>query len=139
LFAADDAKFCLIENHIGCIPASGACNRMIHYVGLAKTKQMVIDAEPIDAQEAWRIGLVNYVVPAHDLLKEANAYAGKLTKKAPHAMGMGKHVINLCLNTDMHTGRFIERLGQSVLVLSEDHREGMQAFREKRKPVFKGR
>jgi enoyl-CoA hydratase/carnithine racemase len=63
----------------------------------------------------------------------------KLTKKAPHAMGMGKHVINLCLNTDMHTGRFIERLGQSVLVLSEDHQEGMQAFREKRKPVFKGR
>jgi 2-(1,2-epoxy-1,2-dihydrophenyl)acetyl-CoA isomerase len=54
-------------------------------------------------------------------------------------MGMGKHVINLCLNTDMHTGRFIERLGQSVLVLSEDHQEGMQAFREKRKPVFKGR
>lgn len=139
LFAADDAKFCLIENHIGCIPASGACNRMIHYVGLAKTKQMVIDAEPIDAQEAWRIGLVNRVVPARDLLTEANAYAAKLGKKAPFAMGMGKHVINLCLNTDMHTGRFIERLGQSVLVLSEDHQEGMQAFREKRKPVFKGR
>ena len=62
LFAADDAKFCLIENHIGCIPASGACNRMIHYVGLAKTKEMVISGEPIDAQEAWRIGFVNHVV-----------------------------------------------------------------------------
>ncbi len=51
---------------------------------------------------------------------------------------MAKHVINLCLNTDMHTGRYIERLGQSVLVLSEDHQEGMKAFREKRPPVFTG-
>jgi enoyl-CoA hydratase/carnithine racemase len=54
-------------------------------------------------------------------------------------MGMGKHVINLCLNADMHTGRYIERLGQSVLVLSEDHKEGMQAFKEKRKPKFTGK
>lgn len=139
LLAADDAKFCLIENHIGCIPASGACNRMIYYVGLAKTKELIINAEPIDAQEAWRIGLVNHVVEAKDLLKEAYAYAERLLEKAPFAMGMGKHIINLCLNTDMHTGRYLERLGQSVLVLSEDHKEGMRAFREKRKPVFKGK
>lgn len=139
LISADDAKYCLVENHIGCIPASGACNRMIHYLGLAKTKEMVIQAEPIDAQEAWRIGLVNHVVPAKDLVKEAQAYAVNLTKKAPAAMGMAKHVINLCLNTDMHTGRYLERLGQSVLVLSEDHKEGMNAFREKRKPHFTGR
>jgi enoyl-CoA hydratase/carnithine racemase len=139
LLGADDSKYCLIENHIGCIPASGACNRMIHFVGLAKTKEMIINAEPIDAQEAWRIGLINHVVPAKDLLKEAYAYAERLLDKAPFAMGMGKHVINLCLNADMHTGRYIERLGQSVLVLSEDHKEGMQAFKEKRKPKFKGR
>ena len=139
LFAADDAKFCLIENHIGCIPASGACNRMIHYVGLAKTKEMVISGEPIGAEEAHRIGLVNHVVPAKDLLKNVNAYADNLATKAPFAMGMSKHCINLCLNTDMHTGRFIERLGQSVLVLSEDHKEGMAAFFEKRKPHFKGK
>ena len=106
LFAADDAKFCLIENHIGCIPASGACNRMIHYVGLAKTKEMVISGEPIGADEAHRIGLVNHVVPAKDLLKDVNAYADNLATKAPFAMGMAKHCINLCLNTDMHTGRY---------------------------------
>lgn len=139
LFASDNAQFCLIENQLGCIPATGACNRLISFVGLAKTKEMVISAEPIDAQEAWRIGLVNHVVTASDLMSEVYAYAAKLTKKAPFAMGMGKHIINLCLNTDMHTGRYLERLGQSVLVLSEDHREGMQAFFEKREPKFKGR
>ena len=79
------------------------------------------------------------MVPAKDLLKEVNAYADNLATKAPFAMGMAKYCINLCLNTDMHTGRFIERLGQSVLVLSEDHKEGMNAFFEKRKPQFKGK
>lgn len=138
-FAADDASFCLVENQLGCIPASGACNRMIHFVGLAKTKEMIINAEPIDAEEAWRIGLVNHVVPADKLLDHVYAYAERLLEKAPFAMGMGKHIVNLCLNTDMHTGRYLERLGQSVLVQSEDHKEGMAAFFEKRKPKFRGR
>ncbi len=137
--AADDASFCLVENQLGAIPASGACNRMIYYVGLAKTKEMIISAQPIDAEEAWRIGLVNHVVPADKLLEEAYAFAERLLDNAPFAMGMAKHIINLCLNTDMHTGRYLERLGQSVLVYSEDHKEGMAAFFEKRKPKFKGR
>ena len=139
IFAAENAEFCLVENQLGCIPASGACNRLIYFVGLARTKEMIISAEPIDAREAWRIGLVNRVVKPKNLLTDVYAYAAKLTKKSPFAMGMGKHIVNLCVNTDMHTGRDLERLGQSVLVLSEDHKEGMSAFFEKRKPVFKGR
>ena len=132
----ESAQFCLIENHIGCIPATGACNRLIHFVGLAKTKEMVISAAPIDAKEAHRIGLVNHVVPKASLMDEVYTYARKLTKNASEAMGMGKHIINLCLNTDMHTGRYLERLGQSVLVQSPQHKEGMQAFFEGRKPKF---
>jgi enoyl-CoA hydratase/carnithine racemase len=139
VFAADDARFCLIENHIGCIPATGACNRLIHWIGLAKTKEMVISAAPVDAVEAHRIGLANHVVPRAKLMDEVYAYANKLTLNASEAMGMGKHVINLCLNTDMHTGRFLERLAQSALVQSPQHAEGMQAFREGRKPKFVAR
>jgi enoyl-CoA hydratase/carnithine racemase len=139
IFAADTADFCLIENHIGCIPATGACNRLIHYVGLAKTKEMVLSAAPISAEEAHRIGLVNHVFPKAELMDEVYAYARKLTQNASEAMGMGKHIINMCLNTDMHTGRYLERLGQSVLVLSPQHAEGMQAFREGRKPKFEAR
>jgi enoyl-CoA hydratase/carnithine racemase len=137
--AAASSTYCLIENQLGCIPASGACNRMIHYVGLGKTKEMVINAEAIDADEAWRIGLVNHVVADDEFLDYTYKYAESLLEKSPFAMGMGKHVVNMCLNTDMHTGRFIERLGQSVLVLSEDHKEGMSAFFEKRKPEFRGK
>jgi enoyl-CoA hydratase/carnithine racemase len=72
-------------------------------------------------------------------MDEVYAYARKLTLNASEAMGMGKHVINLCLNTDMHTGRFLERLAQSALVQSPQHAEGMQAFREGRKPKFVAR
>ena len=137
--ASDAATFCLIENQLGAIPASGACNRMIHHVGIGKTKEMIISADPIDAREAHRIGLVNAVFPADELLHRTRAYCRRLLKNSPQAMGMGKHVVNMCVNADMHTGRDIERMAQSVLVHSEDHKEGMAAFAEKRPPRFTGR
>ena len=137
--ASDAATFCLIENQLGAIPASGACNRMIHHVGIGKTKELIISADPIDARDAHRIGLVNYVFPAADLLDRTRAYCQRLLKNSPQAMGMAKHVINMCVNADMHTGRDIERMAQSVLVHSEDHKEGMAAFFEKREPKFTGR
>lgn len=139
LLGAEDSTYCLIENQLGAIPASGACNRMIYYVGLAKTKELVIRAKPIDAQEAHRIGLINEVVPADELLDRALAMADEMVENSPLAMGMAKHVINLCVNTDMHTGRYLERLGQSVLQSSDDFQDGVNAFLEKRKPNFKGR
>ncbi len=139
IFAADTADFCLIENHIGCIPATGACNRLIYFVGLAKTKEMVISAKPISATEAHRIGLANHVAPQSELMDRVYDYARDLLSNSSEAMGMGKHVINLCLNTDMHTGRYLERLGQSVLVLGDDHRNGMKAFFDGRKPDFRTR
>ncbi len=136
---AAHSTYCLVENQLGAIPASGACNRMIHHVGLGRTKEMIITAAPIDAREADRIGLINRVMPEDGFLDHAYGYAEALLANSPLAMGMAKHVINMCLNADMHTGRDIERLAQSVLVMSEDHAEGMTAFAEKRKPVFKGR
>lgn len=77
-----------------------------------------MSAASIDAQEAHRIGLANYVVPRAKLMDEVYAYARKLTENASEAMGMGKHIINLCLNTDMATGRYLERLEQVPAVLN---------------------
>lgn len=136
--AAENATFCLVENQLGAIPASGACNRMIHHVGLAKTKELIISADPIVAAEARRIGLVCQVYKDDELMDRAYAYAERLLKNSPFAMGMAKHVVNMCVNADMHTGRDIERMAQSCLVLSDDHREGMSAFFEKREPRFRG-
>lgn len=136
--ASENATFCLVENQLGAIPASGACNRMIHHVGLAKTKELIITADPINAREARRIGLVSQVHQDVELMSRVYAYAERLLKNSPFAMGMAKHVVNMCVNADMHTGRDIERLAQSALVLSEDHKEGMAAFFEKRPPRFKG-
>jgi len=139
LIASDDAEFCLVENQLGAIPASGACNRLLYYVGVAKTKELIITAAPIGAQEALRIGLVNHVVDQGELLAKAYEYAEKLLPNSPLAMGMGKHIVQLCMNTDMHTGRYIERLGQSVLASTRDFEEGVRAFAEKRSPKFEGR
>ena len=136
--ASENATFCLVENQLGAIPASGACNRMIHHVGLAKTKELIITADPINAREAQRIGLVSQVHQDAELMSRVYAYAERLLENSPFAMGMAKHVVNMCVNADMHTGRDIERLAQSALVLSEDHKEGMAAFFEKRPPRFKG-
>ena len=67
------------------------------------------------------------------------AFARQLCTRAPQAMGMAKQIINMCQNVDTETGRLLERLGQSVLIRTDDNQEGMRSFREKRKPKFSGK
>ncbi len=137
--ASSTAEFLLPENQLGVIPASGACSRMIQMIGIGRLKEMVMAALPVNADEALRIGLVNRVYPPEQLLEGALAFARHLLKLAPQAMGMGKHIINMCQNVDTETGRMLERLGQSVLIRTADNKEGMRAFMEKRRPDFKGK
>ena len=137
--AARNADFVLTENNIGVIPASGAASRMIQMIGIGRVKELMMTAQPVSAEEGHRIGLVNRVYPAAELRAGTLAFARLLAERAPLALGMAKHVINACQNVDTETGRLIERLGQSVLITTEDAKEGNAAFREKRKPAFKGR
>lgn len=137
--AAEGAEFVLTENNIGVIPASGAASRMIQMIGIGRLKELMMTAQPIAAAEAHRIGLANRVFAPDALLEGTFAFARTLAERAPLALGMAKHVINACQNVDTETGRLIERLGQSVLITTEDAKEGNAAFREKRKPAFKGR
>ena len=134
-----DAEFVLTENNIGVIPASGAASRMIQMIGSGRLKEMMMTTMPVDAATAEQWGLANRVFAPDDLLQGTLAFARILAERAPLALGMAKHVINTCQNTDTETGRLIERLGQSVLIQSEDSREGNAAFREKRKPDWKGK
>jgi enoyl-CoA hydratase/carnithine racemase len=137
--AATGAEFLLPENQLGVIPAAGAASRMIQMIGIGRLKEMVIAALPIKADEALRIGLVNRVFAPDELMSGTLAFARVLRERAPQAMGMAKTIINMCQNIDTETGRMLERLGQSVLIRTDDNQEGMRAFQEKRKPRFKGR
>ena len=112
---------------------------MIQMIGIGRLKEMVIAALPVDAQEARQIGLVNRVFPPEKLMEGTLEFARQLLNRAPQAMGMGKVIINMCQNIDTETGRMLERLCQSVLIRTQDNKEGMRAFREKRKPNFSGR
>lgn len=136
--AADTASFLLPENQLGVIPASGACSRMIQMIGIGRVKEMVMAALPVDAAEALRIGLVNRVFTPEQLMAQTMAFARKLLTRAPQAMGMAKQIINTCQNVDTETGRILERLGQSVLIRTDDNKEGMDAFLHKRTPGFRG-
>jgi len=136
---ADNAYFLLSEIQLGVIPASGAASRLIQIIGIGRLKEMMMAALPVDANEAYRIGLANRVFPADKLMEGTLAFARQLAARAPQAVGLAKQIINMCQNVDTETGRMLERLGQSVLIQTEDNKEGMKAFLEKRKPQFKGR
>lgn len=138
-FAAEGAKLGLPEGNVGLIPGSGGISRLVKIVGPATAKWLVMTGEMVPAQRALELGVVHEVVSDDGLMERALDFARRLAAKAPLALGTAKLVINQCANVDVETGRNFERIGQSVLKLTEDHREGAQAFVEKRKPNFQGR
>jgi enoyl-CoA hydratase/carnithine racemase len=137
--AASDAKFGQPEIKVGIIPGAGGTQRLARLVGMGRAKELVFFGEPIDATEAHRIGLVNRVVPADSLLDEARLWAEKLVALPTLGIRAAKMVMDLGADSDLDTAIQIERLGFSSLIGTEDQREGMRAFRERRPPTFQGR
>ncbi len=137
--AADDSRFGFTEGNINLIPGSGGCSRLVKMIGPGWAKELVLAGEFIDAQRAMQVGLVTRVTTKAALADEARALADKLVKKAPQALGAAKAVINACQSIDATSGRILERMAQASLILSNDHKEGVKAFREKRPPQYKGR
>jgi enoyl-CoA hydratase len=137
--STEDARFGFTEGNINLIPGSGGCSRLIRLIGPGWAKELVLAGEFIDANRAMQVGLVTRVVPKEKLQAEARALADKLVKKAPLALGLAKAIMNTCENIDSASGRILERIGQSVLIKTEDHAEGVRAFREKRPPNYRGK
>ncbi len=135
---AENGTFQLTENNIGVIPASGAASRMIQMIGIGRLKEMMMTTSPVDAATSLQWGLANRVYPGDKLMEGTLEFARILTQRAPLALGMSKHVANICQNIDTETGRIVERLGQSILIRTDDCQEGNNAFREKRPPEWKG-
>lgn len=137
--ASGQARFAFRENFINLIPGHGGTVRLVRLVGLAQAKELIFMGDTLSAEEAQKIGLVHRVMPRETLLAEAQVLAQKLLQRAPQSLGLVKRLLLTSSETDQTTALFLESLAQSVLVKTEDHQEGIRAFREKRKPRFTGR
>ena len=135
--AAPDATLGFPEHNIGLIPGLGGCSRFVHLVGPGRAKDLIFSGELIDGNQAKEFGLIERV--ADEPEERARAYAVELLQGPPQAIGLAKQVINTARDTDTRTAMTIESLAQSTLLKTEDHDEGIDAFREKRDPEFTGR
>jgi enoyl-CoA hydratase len=139
VIAADTAKFGQPEITIGTIPGAGGTQRLTRAVGKAKAMDMCLTGRMMDAAEAERSGLVSRVVPAAQLLEEALKTAGKMAELSRPVVMMAKEAVNRAFETTLSEGvRFERRLFHSTFA-TEDQKEGMAAFVEKRKPSYKNR
>jgi enoyl-CoA hydratase len=137
--AAEDTVIGLPEIGLGIMPGSGATQRLPRLIGVAKAKELIYTGDTINAAEAYRIGLVNKVVPKDKLMEEAKAMAKKLASKPKAAFALIKRCIDTGLNMNLASGLTMEMDAFSIAFTSEDGREGINAFVEKRKPNYKGK
>lgn len=137
--ASEKAKIGFRENYISLIPGVGGCARLIREVGVARAKELIWMGTMYSAQEIYEMGFLNKVVPHEQLLDTAYEYANTLLKRAPQSIGLAKKLLNNLHNMDQTSAIAMEGLAQSILIKTDDHAEGVRAFREKRKPKFVGR
>jgi enoyl-CoA hydratase len=139
IIAADTAKFGQPEITLGVIPGAGGTQRLTRFVGKAKAMDMVLTGRMMDAAEAERSGLASRIVPAAKLLDEALAVAGRIAEMSRPAVMIAKEAVNRAYETTLTEGVRFERRVFHSLFATEDQKEGMAAFVEKRKPNFKNR
>jgi enoyl-CoA hydratase len=139
IIAADTAKFGQPEINLGVIPGAGGTQRLPRFVGKAKAMDLCLTGRMMDAEEAERAGLVSRIVPADKLMEEALGVATRIASLSLPAVMMAKESINRAFETTLAEGvRFERRLFHSTFA-TEDQKEGMAAFIEKRKPAFRNR
>ncbi|MFP3187840.1 MAG: enoyl-CoA hydratase-related protein [Sulfolobaceae archaeon] len=136
--AAEEAQVGLPEITLGIYPGFGGTQRLIRLIGKGKAMEMMMTGDRIPAREAERLGLVNKVVPLTELEKETRNFAIKLAEKPPVALKLVKLLVNQGLDIPILAGVNMESLGWGVVFSTEDAKEGVNAFFEKRKPNFKG-
>lgn len=138
LIAGESAQFCQPEIRIGIMPGIGGTQRLVRAVGKAKAMQMALTGKPISAHDAWVGGLVSEIVPDDQVQAHALSQAKLIAKMPPLAAEQIKEVILAGMDASLEAGLALERKANALLFASNDQKEGMNAFIEKRKPVFKG-
>jgi enoyl-CoA hydratase len=136
--ASESAQMGLPEITLGLIPGYGGTQRLTQLVGKGKAFEMILSSNRIDAQEAFRIGLINYVVPPDQLIQKAKDLMQKIINGSPLALGAAIRAVNAALAEGVN-GFEIERSEFGECFKTEDFKEGVKAFTEKRKPVFTGK
>jgi enoyl-CoA hydratase/carnithine racemase len=139
--AAMNASMGLTETRLAIIPGAGGTQRLPRLIGRGKAKELIFTGRRVDAREALQIGLVNQIYENENnvLLDECRKMAAMICEAGPIAIEQAKYAINYGLETDLHTGLGIESNAYWVTIPTEDRLEGLAAFREKRKPVYKGK
>lgn len=137
--AAEGAKFGLPEVTRGTLPGAGGTQRLARMVGLGRALDIALSGEHISAEDALRMGLVSRLVPRAELMSTAEALAKRIASHAPLAVLLVKEAVRGSLDTDLPTGLRIEADLSTLIASTEDRVEAGAAFREKRKPEFKGR
>ncbi len=139
ILAADNAKFGQPEINIGAMPGAGGTQRLARFIGKSKTMEMCLTGRMMDAEEAERCGLVSRIVPKAELRAEAIRVAKQIAGFSAPVVLLTKEAVNRAFETTLSEGvRFERRVFHSVFAF-EDQKEGMAAFVEKRKPIFKDR
>jgi enoyl-CoA hydratase len=139
VLASETARFGQPEISIGVIPGAGGTQRLTRAVGKAIAMEMVLNNRTLTAEEALHYGLINRIVPVEGYLEEAVKLAAEIADRAPLAVRLGKEAVNRAFESFLSDGISDERRSFFFLFSSEDQKEGMRAFIEKRKPEWKGR
>ncbi|MDX6712299.1 MAG: enoyl-CoA hydratase [Blastocatellia bacterium] len=137
--AAENAKFGQPEVKLGLLPGAGGTQRLPRLVGKGRALQLILSGDIINAQEAYRIGLVNEVVPSAELISRAEAILKQITANAPLGIKFSIEAVNKGLDTSQSEGLFLEASLFAICAATEDKKEGTLAFLEKRAPKFQGR
>jgi enoyl-CoA hydratase len=139
IIASETAKFGQPEIKIGVMPGAGGTQRLTKAIGKSRAMELVLTGDFIDAQEALMRGLVSRVVPEELFLEEAIKLASRIATMSPVATRLAKEAVNRSFETQLDEGLHFERKNFYLAFASEDQKEGMKAFVEKRNPDFKGR
>lgn len=137
--ASLNASMGLTETRLAIIPGAGGTQRLPRLIGRGKAKELIFTGRRVNAGEALQIGLVNQICEPESLLEECLKMAAMICETGPIAIEQAKYAINYGLETDLHTGLGIESNAYWVTIPTEDRLEGLAAFKEKRKPVYKGK
>ncbi|QOR67452.1 enoyl-CoA hydratase/isomerase family protein [Cytobacillus suaedae] len=136
--AVDDTLMGLTETSLAIIPGAGGTQRLPRLIGTTKALELILTARRLSSEEAYSYGMLTKVVNRGELLDSCYSFANEMLKNGPVALQQAKFAVKEGMNTDIQTGLKIERKAYEVTIPTEDRVEALNAFNEKRKPVFKG-